>query len=145
MAFYLLKDRRKVTEAGYLRRFVRKGEPWCSGLEEVYFSQIRSGVQRGWYKNNKSVSILMVISGRVEFLVKDNCKSSEVARVILDEDEDVRIKIEKGCWYAFKGLGESDALICNALQYVFSDADAERASFTDADGLDIMNRGMGER
>lgn len=139
MTLRLLKESRKLTDAGYLRKFVRKGEAECNGFEEVYFSRIRSGIQRGWYRNNKSVSILMVVCGQVEFLVKESCESNEVDRVVLSENDDILVVVDKGHWYAFKGLSRDDALICNALQYVFHAHDTERLSFTGTDKMNVKD------
>ena len=36
------------TEAGYLRRFMRKGEIGIVEPVEIYFSEIRPGIVRGW-------------------------------------------------------------------------------------------------
>lgn len=119
------------TEAGWLRRFIRKGEAGIMCPEEVYFSQIRPGVVRGWYSNRVSVANLCVVEGEVRFLIKDKDDGVTYGPIALHSHENVRLTIEPGSWYAFKAYGKESAMICNALEYRYRVVDAVKANFTE--------------
>jgi len=117
------------TEAGWLRKFIRKGDTGIVCPEEIYFSQIRPGIVRGWYSNRVSVSTLCVIEGEVRFLVKEKDNGITYGPITLHSKENVRLTLEPGSWYAFKAYGRGSAMICNALEYKYRVDSAVKDSF----------------
>lgn len=117
------------TEAGYLRRFIRKGGMWVVEPEEVYFSELRPGVVRGWYLNKISVANICVVQGEVGFLIKEEVDGITYGPIRLSPRGNVRLTIQPGSWYAFRASGSGCAVICNALEKRYEAADSLRVEF----------------
>jgi len=119
------------TEAGYLRRFIRKGEIGVVEPEEVYFSEIRPGIVRGWYSNKLSVANLCVVHGEVRFLIRQDADGVTYGPISMTPRENARLTIQPKCWSAFKAGGESSAVICNALESKYKAEHSLRNSFNE--------------
>ena len=119
------------TEAGYVRRFIRKGDIGVIEAEEVYFSEIRPGIVRGWYSNKLSVANLCVVQGEVRFLIKQETEGLTHGPISLTPTENARLTIQPRCWYAFKAYGTGNAVICNALENKYEAEHLSRLEFSE--------------
>ena len=123
------------TEAGYLRRFIRKGDIGFKELEEVYFSVIKPGLIRGWYSNRISVANLCVVHGEVKFVIKEQGGGQTYGPISLSPEGNVRLTIQPRSWYAFMACGKGDAVICNALEDKYKKEESLRIEFSEDPGI----------
>ena len=119
------------TEAGYVRRFIRKGDIGVVEPEEVYFSEIRPGIVRGWYSNKLSVANLCVVQGEVRFLIKQETEGLTHGPISLTPTENARLTIQPRCWYAFKAYGKGNAVICNAIENIYRAEHSSKLEFNE--------------
>ncbi|HRI80510.1 MAG TPA: dTDP-4-dehydrorhamnose 3,5-epimerase [Cyclobacteriaceae bacterium] len=92
--------------------------PGFKGFGEAYFSTIVKGEVKGWKKHLRMVLNLVVVTGKVKFIVYDDRpSSSSFGKFIFFEispgDNYQRLTIEPGLWMAFEGLGASENIILN--------------------------------
>lgn len=87
----------KVTDEGYV------------GFGEAYLSQIKSHEIKGWKRHNKYVLNLVVIVGKIKFVLYDDRDNSptkgQFEEVILSPNSNYqRLTIAPGIWMAFEGI-----------------------------------------
>jgi len=87
------------------------------GFGEAYFSEVHSGVTKGWKRHKSATLNLIVPVGIVRFVVYDNRPNSksrdEFVDVTVGENNNIRLTVCPGLWVAFKGLGEGLNMLLN--------------------------------
>ena len=127
--YWISREEVLETEAGYLRRFIRKEDMWVREPEEVYFSEVRPGVVRGWYLNKVSVANICVVHGEVSFLIREETEGLTYGPISLSPRGNERLTIQPRSWYAFRASGSGCAVICNALENRYKKEDCLRMAF----------------
>jgi len=79
-----------------------------SGFGEAYFSTINKGDIKGWKKHTEMTLNLVVVTGKVEFVVYD---SVDFFSAKLSKDNYQRLTVEPGLWLAFRGLSDENMLL----------------------------------
>lgn len=105
-------------ERGEVKRGLRSSESDFGGFGELYFSSVRQGVVKGWKKHLRMHSNLIVIQGKVRFVVFDDRPESstfgKISCIELSSTENYsRITIPANLWMAFQGLGDGTNQLAN--------------------------------
>lgn len=98
-------------ERGKVMHYMRKSDSNFQGFAEAYFSVVNQGVVKGWKLHTKAVQNLVVVSGKVKFVVTDG-KDIEEFELSPDSNYGV-LKISAGVNYAFKCESSEPAIIAN--------------------------------
>ncbi len=80
------------------------------GFGEAYFTTINQGEIKGWKKHNRMTLNLVVIVGRVKFVIYDEI-TRKFSTVILSPTNYQRLTINPQLYLAFKGLKENNIIL----------------------------------
>ena len=114
----------KCTDAGY------------AGFGEVYFTEVHQGAVKGWKRHNRMTLNLVVVSGRVGFVIYDDREASatrgEFVEVELGcPDGYSRLTVAPGLWMAFYGKASGTSMVMDVTTEVHDDAEADRMELSD--------------
>lgn len=111
-----------AANGGQVMRMLRPENPvwpnFPSGLGEIYFSEIESGIIRAWKLHTSQTGYFTVPFGQIKIVLYDARADSHtlgvMAELNLGKPNNYRLlKIPAGIWYGFKCVSASSALICN--------------------------------
>ena len=105
-------------------------EGYC-GFGEAYFTQIESGQAKGWKRHNRMTLNLVVIAGKVRFVVYDDRECSptrgQFEEIVLSPvDNYQRLTLEPGLWMAFYGEAEETSLLMDIIPEPHDPEEASR-------------------
>lgn len=105
-------------EKGAVMHGIKATDTTYAGFGEAYFSQVFSGVVKGWKKHNRMTLNLVVPVGAIRFVVCDFREGSATYGQFQDyvlgpEVEYARLTVEPGLWMAFQGVGQGLNLLMN--------------------------------
>ena len=86
-------------------------------LKESYLSEIGAYEIRAWKKQIKSKMFLIVLKGKVKFVLY---KNNSFKKKIISAKEFRRIFIPKNTWYGFKNMGRSKAMILSLMSQKYT-------------------------
>ena len=111
----------KVTDPGY------------AGFGEAYFSTINSGAIKSWKRHLRMTLNLIVISGKVRFVVHDDrteslTKGQTVAYDLEFPGQYARLTIPPNLWMAFQGRALAPSVLLNLASIPHDPDEAKRKS-----------------
>lgn len=86
-------------------------------VKESYLSEIGAYEIRAWKKQIKSKMFLIVLKGKVKFVLY---KNNSFKKRIISAKEFRRIFIPKNTWYGFKNMGRSKAMILSLMSQKYT-------------------------
>lgn len=86
-------------------------------VKESYLSEIGAYEIRAWKKQIKSKMFLIVLKGKVKFVLY---KNNSFKKKIISAKEFRRIFIPKNTWYGFKNMGRSKAMILSLMSQKYT-------------------------
>jgi dTDP-4-dehydrorhamnose 3,5-epimerase len=89
---------------------MKKSDIGFEGFGEAYFSTIGKDDIKGWKKHLRMTLNLIVVTGRIEFVIYDEIKN-EFFSEILSKDNYQRLTISPNLWVSFKGALEDNILL----------------------------------
>jgi len=102
---------------GSVIRGLRKGDLGYAGIGEVYFSTVNYGSIKGWKKHLHMTMNLIVVQGKVSFVLADineNLESKkDFIEITLSSAQLKRLTVPPNIWMAFRGLSEGSNTIVN--------------------------------
>ena len=122
-----------VLEKGDVLHALKATDDTYSGFGEAYFTQIRYGFIKGWKRHNKMTLNLVVIHGKVKFIVYDQVNNLFEEIVLSPEDNYQRLTLAPGLWMAFQGLSDG---ISTILDIIPNPHDPEEADNMDLSEID---------
>ena len=102
---------------GNIFKLLSKKSKQFVGFGEVYFSEVKPGIFKGWKYSEKYTQLLTVIKGSVEFKVKK--KSSVKTKTISFPKNMYMLKILPKTYYCFRCKGNSTSIVLNVTDRVF--------------------------
>ena len=107
-----------------------------AGFGEAYFTQIEPGKAKGWKRHNRMILNLVVVVGRVKFVIYDDRQGSktqgEFVEVTLSpEDNYQRHTVDSGLWMAFYGADEQTSLLMDIIPEPHDDQEADKKDLSD--------------
>ena len=104
-------------ELGKVLKVFNKSEEKFSEIEEVYISETKSGVVKGWKLHTEMKQNFTVISGEIKLVVYDDRESSktrgELVELTLSPENFIRVHVPNNLWYSFKAVSSEPAQILN--------------------------------
>ena len=94
--------------SGDVLHALKSSDEGFAGFGEAYFSCLNQGAIKGWKKHNKMTLNLVVITGKIKFVIYNKINYFDV---ILSKDNFQRLTIAPGLWLAFKGLSKKNVLL----------------------------------
>lgn len=79
-------------------------------IAEVYYSEIKYGVIKGWKKHNRMTMNLSAASGLIHMVTFDPKKNETISFDLSLNNHQV-ISVKPGIWVAFRGDGEKNLLL----------------------------------
>jgi dTDP-4-dehydrorhamnose 3,5-epimerase len=116
-------------DRGAVLHMVRADAPGFSGFGEVYFSELRPGVTKGWKLHLRMTQRLAVPVGRIRFVLFDARPDSPTTGRIMTcisgrPDRYGLLIIPPGIWYGFENLSEGPALLANCADLIHDPAES---------------------
>lgn len=109
----------KCTDDGYV------------GFGEAYFTQVHSGEVKGWKRHNRLTLNLVVVTGKIRFVIYDDRRESNTfgtfCEVVLSpEDNYQRLTIAPGLWMAFCGMDSTTSILMDIIPEPHNDTEGDR-------------------
>ena len=89
---------------------MKKTDNGFDGFGEAYFSTVHKCDIKGWKKHLKMTLNLVVIVGKIEFVVYDE-NNKDFFSVTMSQDNYQRLTIKPNLWLAFRGRLENNTLL----------------------------------
>lgn len=114
----------KCTDEGY------------SGFGEAYFTQIESGKVKGWRRHNSITLNLVVVYGKVKFVIYDDREGSvtkgQFEEIILSPNDNYqRLTVAPGLWMAFCGDDESTSMLMDIIPEPHNPSEADKKELSE--------------
>jgi dTDP-4-dehydrorhamnose 3,5-epimerase len=104
-------------ERGSVRKAIKASEPAFEGFGEAYFSSVEYGVVKGWKLHYRMHSNLIVVSGKIRFVLIDRRQQSPTFNLlnsfIISLENYSRLTIPPGILLGFQGLSATHNLLLN--------------------------------
>lgn len=105
-------------------------EGYC-GFGEAYFTQIESGQAKGWKRHNRMTLNLVVVYGKVTFVIYDDREDSatkgQFQAITLSPTENYqRLTVAPGLWMAFYGSDAKTSMLMDIIPEPHNPAEADR-------------------
>ena len=104
-------------ERGYLMEMLRSDWPEFEKFGQVYVTAVYPGVVKGWHYHRKQDDHFICVSGMAKVVLYDAREGSPTYGTIneffIGDRNPMLVKIPKGVYHGFKGIGESLTLIVN--------------------------------
>jgi len=102
-------------EAGNVIHAIKDTSPGFYNFGEAYFSKINNERIKGWKRHSKMILNLLVPVGKVTFVVckLKNGSIYDFEKFELSSENNYRLTIPAGIWFAFKGMHSPYSLILN--------------------------------
>lgn len=104
-----------------------------AGFGEAYFTQIHPGEVKGWKRHNRMTLNLVVISGKVKFVIYDDRDNSstrgEFMEITLSPTNNYqRLTISPGLWMAFAGIDCQTSMLMDIIPEPHDDSEGDRVT-----------------
>ncbi len=114
----ILKPLRQIKDdRGKVMHMLRADDPMFTEFGEIYFSQVLPGVIKAWKLHTKMTQNYAVVSGNIRVVIHDSREGSlskgQTDEYEIGQDNYALLRIPKGVWSGFVGLGDMPALIAN--------------------------------
>lgn len=120
-----------IVPKGDIFHALKSTDEGYTGFGEAYFSQIESGVVKGWKRHNRMTLNIIVPVGKIKFVVYDDREDSETKgmfqEIILSpEDNYQRLTLAPGLWMAFQGMSENISMLMDIIPEPHDPSEADR-------------------
>ncbi len=110
-------------------------EGYC-GFGEAYFTQIEPGQAKGWKRHNRMTLNLVVVYGRVTFVVYDDREDSPThgqfqSITLSPADNYQRLTVAPGLWMAFYGADAHTSMLMDIIPEPHDPAEADRKDLSE--------------
>ena len=119
-----------IGEKGNVMHALKSSDAEFHSFGEAYFTTIEKGMIKGWKKHHKMILNLVVVSGKIRFVIfDDRAGSSSIGTyfeiTLSSLDYYGRLTVHPGLWVAFEGLGEDQNILLNLASIEHDPAEAE--------------------
>jgi dTDP-4-dehydrorhamnose 3,5-epimerase len=123
--------KRIAVEKGDILRALKSTDEGYTGFGEVYFSQIRKGVIKGWKRHNRLTLNIIVPVGEIRFVMYDDRRGSntygQFEEVTLSMEKNYRrLTIAPGIWMAFEGLAQETSMLMDLIPEVHDPEESDK-------------------
>ena len=112
---YKTKDLKRIKNTkGDILHYIKRKWSIVPNIQEIYFSYIKKNKVKGWIKHKKNICLISVPRGKVFIELKKEDERS-LKKIKLESSNPKLLIIYPNTWYAITNLGNTDALIVNAM------------------------------
>ncbi len=120
-----------VLEKGDVLHALKATDDTFFGFGEAYFSQIKQGFIKGWKRHNKMTLNLVVIHGKVKFVVFDEV-NNRFEEIVLSPDSNYqRLTLAPGVWMAFQGMSDGVSIILDIIPSTHDPLEADNKDLSE--------------
>lgn len=106
------------------------------GFGEAYFTQIESGKVKGWKRHNRMTLNLVVVYGKVKFVIyddRDDSKTKGKFEVITlsPEENYQRLTVKAGLWMAFYGAYDNTSMLMDIIPAPHDPTEADKKELSE--------------
>ena len=94
-------------------------------IKEIYFSEIKFGITKGWNKHTKTPCYLSVVYGKIEFYVFIP-KSKKIKKFILSRKKFSLLKIPKNHWFKYRSIAKPYSILVNSIENDHSKKESQK-------------------
>lgn len=110
-------------------------EGFC-GFGEAYFTQIESGKAKGWKRHNRMTLNLVVVYGKVKFVIYDDRNGSKTKgkfeEITLSPEENYqRLTVKAGLWMSFYGADDRTSMLMDIIPEPHDPTEADKKELTE--------------
>jgi len=121
--FFITEEIILKSEKGSVRHIIKDSSNGYDSFGEAYLSSIKASSIKGWKKHNSMTLNLMVLLGKIRFVIfEEDCSSFH--ELLIDSSENKRLTIKPGLWVAFQAI-KSDAMLINIANMAHDPAEQE--------------------
>ena len=121
--FEIYKPLKIENPNGDIFRVLRNDEKSFDGFGEAYLSSVHQNSIKAWKMHNKMIMNLVVPIGQVGFVFTDG---AEFESIVIGELNYLRLVVQPGIWFGFKGISKNQSLILNIANILHSDSEVDR-------------------
>lgn len=122
--------KRIALEKGDVLHALKACEESFAGFGEAYFTHIKQGCTKGWKRHNRMTLNLVVVTGKVKFVVYDD-KHKEFEEIILSPDDNYqRLTLAPGLWMAFHGMADGVSIVMDIIPEPHDPTEADNQDLT---------------
>lgn len=122
--------KRIALEKGDVLHALKACEDSFAGFGEAYFTHIKQGYTKGWKRHNRMTLNLVVVTGKVKFVVYDD-KHKEFEEIILSPDDNYqRLTLAPGLWMAFHGMADGVSIVMDIIPEPHDPTEADNQDLT---------------
>jgi dTDP-4-dehydrorhamnose 3,5-epimerase len=121
-----------ANELGSVMHALKKSDAGYLGFGEAYFSTLSKGVVKGWKKHTLMTLNLIVMVGKVRFVVYDDrvnslSKGSYFSIELSPRENYQRLTVMPGLWVAFEGMDSNENIVLNIANILHDPVEAENS------------------
>ena len=120
---------------GRVMHMLRNDSPIFKSFGEIYFSTIYKDSIKAWHLHKKSTLNYVCVRGKVKLVLFDERKNSvtngQYQELILSPENYFLVTIPPNIWNGFKGIGESESIIANCLNFPHNENEMVRKEAND--------------
>lgn len=125
--------KRIPSEKGDVLHGMKSTESTFCGFGEAYFTQIRPGYTKGWKRHNRMTLNLVVVHGKVKFVVYDEQEMCFEEIILSPESNFQRLTLAPGLWMAFHGMGDEVSTVMDIIPEPHDPTEADNVELSEID------------
>ena len=134
IASVILTPLKTITaDDGNIYHIMKKDDDGYIGFGEAYLTTIKQGKIKAWKRHQKMTDNLVVTTGRVRFVIFDDCEHSPTngffQEVLLSAEDRIRLTIPPLLWFGFQGVGDGVSTILNIASIPHEPSEVDRKEF----------------
>ncbi|MFC1706656.1 dTDP-4-dehydrorhamnose 3,5-epimerase family protein [Planctomycetota bacterium] len=110
-------------ERGRLMEILRADDPFYEKFGQVYLTTAYPGVVKAWHYHKEQTDNFSVVKGMLKLVLYDDREGSPTRGLIneffLGDRSPILVKVPKGIFHGFKGIGTEEALVVNTVTEVY--------------------------
>ncbi|MDO4191445.1 MAG: dTDP-4-dehydrorhamnose 3,5-epimerase [Bacteroidales bacterium] len=128
--------KRIVGNNGDVLHALKATESTFCGFGEAYFSQVKTGVVKGWKRHNRMTLNIIVPVGAIRFVVYDDREGSitrgQFESIVISPDSNYqRLTLAPGLWMAFQGVAQETSMLLDIIPEPHDDTEGDRKPLED--------------
>lgn len=120
-------------ERGRLMEILRSDDGILEKFGQVYMTTAYPGVVKAWHYHKLQDDQFCVVKGMLKLAIYDDREGSatrgEVNQFFLGESNPILVKIPRGVYHGFKGIGTEEAIVINVVTLPYNREEPDEYRF----------------
>ncbi len=118
-------------EKGDIMHALKVTDESFSGFGEAYFTKINYGCIKGWKRHNRMTLNLVVVVGKVKFVVYDEINNCFEEIILSPTDNYQRLTLKPGLWMSFQGMSKDTSIVLDIIPEPHDPSETDNKSISD--------------